>query len=119
MQVRADVFFYAIRIYKSRSLASEAIKKGKIKLEGVKFKSSHAVQIGEKYQINKGSEKIIIEVTKLLEKRQKASVTKNYYLLKLPLVDQSVESHKSIIYKKRTAKPTKKERRDWLSYENE
>jgi len=37
MELRADTYLWAIRIYKSRTLASEAIKNGKVKLVGKKF----------------------------------------------------------------------------------
>jgi len=52
MEVRADTYLWAIRIYKSRTLASEAIKNGKVKLVGKNFKPSHVVKIGEVYSTN-------------------------------------------------------------------
>ena len=52
MELRADTYLWAIRIYKSRTLASEAIKNGKVKLDGKNFKPSHVVKVGEVYSMN-------------------------------------------------------------------
>ena len=52
MEVRADAYLWAIRIYKSRTLASEAIKNGKVKLVGKNFTPSHVVKVGEGYSTN-------------------------------------------------------------------
>ena len=52
MEVRADTYLWAIRIYKSRTLASEAIKNGKVKLVSKNFKPSHVVKVGEVYSMN-------------------------------------------------------------------
>ena len=69
MEVRADTYLWAIRIYKSRTLASEAIKNGKVKLVGKNFKPSHVVKVGEVYSITIGIEKIVLEVSSLLRKK--------------------------------------------------
>jgi ribosome-associated heat shock protein Hsp15 len=60
MEVRADTYLWAIRMYKSRTLASEAIKGGKVKLEGINFKPSHIVKIGERYTLTISNDKKII-----------------------------------------------------------
>jgi ribosome-associated heat shock protein Hsp15 len=60
MEVRADSYLWAIRMYKSRTLASEAIKGGKVKLDGDNFKPSHVVKIGERYTLSIGDTKKIM-----------------------------------------------------------
>ncbi len=77
MEVRADTYLWAIRMYKSRTLASEAIKGGKVKLDGDNFKPSHIVKIGEHYTLTIGDTKKVVEVTALIEKRGNFELAQN------------------------------------------
>src|SRR5690606_39697852 len=79
LEVRADTYLWAVRMYKSRTLASEAIKGGKVKLGGENFKPAHAVQVGEVYTMNIGSNKKIIKVIALVSRRSSFEVAKKYY----------------------------------------
>jgi ribosome-associated heat shock protein Hsp15 len=122
MEVRADAYLWAIRLFKSRSLASEAIKNGKVKLEDKNFKASHIVKIGERYSMSISSFKKIIEITALIDKRQSFEIAKKHY------IDHSPQQHKSEILPsvffvttkrdKGIGRPTKKDRRDIEGFEN-
>src|SRR6478609_2750557 len=79
MEVRADTYLWAIRMYKSRTLASEAIKGGKVKLNGDNFKPAHFIKIGETYTLNIGHSKKIVEVIDLLDKRGSFETAQKYY----------------------------------------
>src|ERR1043165_4092825 len=79
MEVRADTYLWAIRLYKSRTLASEAIKGGKVKLNGDNFKPSHEVKVGETYTITISDSKKVIEVTALIEKRGSFEIAQKHY----------------------------------------
>ncbi len=117
MEVRADTYLWAIRMYKSRTLAGEAIKGGKVKLNGTNFKPSHSVKIGETYSLTIGETKKIIEVINLIEKRGSYEIAKQFYLDKS---EPTVKSEKlpSAFFKvnikrdKGEGRPTKKDRRD-------
>ena len=117
MEVRADTYLWAIRMYKSRTLAGEAIKGGKVKLNGTNFKPSHSVKIGEIYSLTIGETKKIIEVINLIEKRGSYEIAKQFYLDKS---EPAVKSEKlpSAFFKvnvkrdKGEGRPTKKDRRD-------
>lgn len=116
MEVRADTYLWAIRMYKSRTLASEAIKNGKVKLDDKNFKASHFVKIGERYTMNISSVKKIIEVAALIEKRQGFEIAKTHYVDHSPIPDKT-EVQPSAFYvttkrDKGTGRPTKKDRRD-------
>ncbi len=116
MEVRTDTYLWAIRMYKSRTLASEAIKNGKVKLDGENFKPAHVVKIGERYSMTISTLKKIIEVTALIDKRQGFEVAKQHY------TDHSPEPEKKDIQPsaffvtvrrdRGTGRPTKKDRRD-------
>ncbi len=122
MEVRADTYLWAIRMYKSRTLASEAIKGGKVKLNGENFKPSHIVKIGERYTLTIGDIKKIIEVTALLDKRQSFEVAKMHYTDHSPVVEKQ-ERLASVFFKnnvrrdKGLGRPTKKDRRDIEGFE--
>ncbi len=123
MEVRADTYLWAIRMYKSRTLASDAIKGGKVKLNGDNFKPSHAVKIGEKYTLTIGDQKKILEVTALLEKRGNFELAQKHYTdLSPPQTKQekldSVFFTTNIKRDKGSGRPTKKDRRDIFGFNN-
>lgn len=108
-------------MYKSRTLASEAIKGGKVKLNGENFKPSHFVKTGETYSMSIGSVKKIIEVTALLDKRGSFETAKLHYQDHSPLPEkgnylQSAFFTVNIKRDKGSGRPTKKDRRDQDSF---
>lgn len=118
MQVRLDTYLWAIRQFKSRTLASTSIKSGKVKLNEKPIKPSHFVVIGEIYTINLGGGvKKVIEAVKLIEKRQSYENVKHCYIDHSPPIEK-VEKLESVFFKsnvkqdKGTGRPTKKNRRD-------
>jgi ribosome-associated heat shock protein Hsp15 len=117
MEVRADTYLWAIRMYRSRSLAAEAIKGGKAKLNDANFKPSHIVKIGERYILSIGQTKKIIEVSALTEKRGNFETARKHYIDHSPPPEKK-DSLPSIFFKvnikreKGSGRPTKKERRD-------
>lgn len=118
MEVRADTYLWAIRMYKSRTLASEAIKGGKVKLDGDNFKPSHVVKVGERYTMSIGYDKKIIEVTALIEKRQSFEIAQKHYTDHSPVPEKKGEFFPSVFFKtnikreRGSGRPTKKDRRD-------
>lgn len=121
MEVRADTYLWAIRMYKSRTLASEAIKGGKVKLNEQNFKPSHVVKVGERYTLSIGDTKKIIEVTALLEKRQSFEIAQKHYADHSPVQDKA-EKLASVFFRtnirrdKGLGRPTKKDRRDIFGF---
>lgn len=117
MEVRADTYLWAIRMYKSRTLAAEAIKGGKVKLNEQNFKPAHLVKIGERFTLSIGDIKKIVEVTALLDKRQSYEVALKHYTDHSP-VQTREEKLASVFFKtnisrdKGSGRPTKKNRRD-------
>lgn len=115
--VRADTYLWAIRMYKSRSLASEAIKNGKVKLNGDSFKASHLVKAGEVYSLNIGRDKKVLEVLSPLSKRGPFSLVSLHYKDLSPPA-KTREQLPSAFFKtniqreRGSGRPSKKERRD-------
>ena len=77
--VRADVWLWAARFFKTRSLAKQAIDGGKIDLNDGTCKPAKAVQVGDVFRISRGEERLEVEVLALSEKRGPASVAQALY----------------------------------------
>jgi ribosome-associated heat shock protein Hsp15 len=115
-KLRIDKYLWAIRIFKTRSLATEACKAGRVKLAGQNIKPSHEVKIGEAYQVSKGIERKVIRVTGLLENRMDAKNVINFYADETPIEEtHGFKSmfHAPVLKRDRgTGRPTKKDRRE-------
>src|SRR5690606_41383609 len=56
-KLRVDKYLWGIRVFKTRSLATEACKAGRVKLDGRGVEPSALVKVGDSYQIKKGLDK--------------------------------------------------------------
>jgi len=77
--VRIDRWLWAARFYKTRHLATEAVKSGHIQLRGVRAKASKPVHIGDEISIQKTNQVFELRVTGLAEKRSSASLAQMLY----------------------------------------
>lgn len=116
-KLRLDKYLWAIRIFKTRSLAAEACDKGKVKYNGDQAKPSKNVHAGDEYEIKTEARRWRIKVADLLHNRVQYSEAIKYYVDITP--DEEVERLQyqaaSFHTGKRLSKvgrPTKKERRD-------
>ena len=116
-KLRLDKYLWAIRLFKTRSLASAACESGKIKFDGSPAKASKNVTIGDEYEVKTEVKRWRIKVTGLLEKRAAAvEAIKNYIditpeeeLQRLQYQSASFNTGKR---QSKIGRPTKKERRD-------
>jgi len=116
-KLRIDKYLWSIRVFKTRSLASEACEKGKIKFKGDSVKASKAVNLGDEYEIKTEARKWIIKVTGLLSNRVQYAEAINNYIDLTPSEDLDTTKAQPASFHtgKRLSKigrPTKKERRD-------
>ena len=116
-KLRIDKYLWAIRLFKTRSLAADACEKGRVRLNGVSVKASKTVNIGDEYEVKTEARKWIIKVTGLLANRVQYSEAINYYVDLTP--EEELEKIKTLAASFHTGKrlskigrPTKKERRD-------
>jgi len=77
--VRADVWLWAARFFKTRSLAKQAIDGGKVDLNDGSCKPAKAVEVGDVFRLTRGEERMEVEVLALSEKRGPASVAQALY----------------------------------------
>jgi ribosome-associated heat shock protein Hsp15 len=116
-KLRIDKYLWAIRIFKTRSQASEACDKGKVKLGGVAVKPSRTVAPGDEYEIRAEKRKWVIRVVDLLDHRVQYAEAIKYYADITPAEEIQRLEYQAAAFNtgKRQSKigrPTKKERRD-------
>lgn len=115
-KVRIDKYLWAIRIFKTRSWATEACKAGRIKLLGQNLKASYFVKIGDIYQVSKSGERKVIKVLAIQQNRTDAATAATKYEDLTPLEERSnfrSVFHAPVLKRDRGAgRPTKKDRRE-------
>jgi ribosome-associated heat shock protein Hsp15 len=75
---RIDKWLWAVRIFKTRTMAANACKKGKVRVNGINVKPSHSVRIGEIIEVEQPPITRTYRVTGLIEKRVSASLAVDY-----------------------------------------
>lgn len=116
-KVRLDKYLWAIRLFKTRSQASEACDQGKVKQLGHSVKAAKTVHVGDEYEVKTEARKWVIKVTAVIDKRvQYADAIKNYLdLTPAEEIDRLKFAASAFFTGKRESKigrPTKKQRRD-------
>ncbi|MBQ0118899.1 MAG: RNA-binding S4 domain-containing protein [Bacteroidales bacterium] len=116
MSVRVDKYLFAMRIYKTRSIATDACKKGRVTMNGTELKPSRTFEIGNKFSVRKGPITYTYEVLRLSENRLGAKLVPDY------LRDITAKDQLELLELARLAgqngrdrgagRPTKKDRRE-------
>jgi ribosome-associated heat shock protein Hsp15 len=117
-KVRIDKWLWSVRIFKSRTLATDACKSGKVKVEEAAVKSSYQVQRGEVVEVRKNGFNFQFKVVELIQKRVGAPIAQGCYEDLTP--EEELNKYNDwYVGKKGTEKrekgagrPTKKERRE-------
>lgn len=116
-KLRVDKYLWAIRLFKTRSLASAACDSGKVKLNGTSVKAAKTVHVGDEYEVKTEAKKWLIKVTALLHNRVAYAEAVQYYIDITPQeeIDRIKFQAASFHTGKRQSKigrPTKKQRRE-------
>ena len=116
-KLRLDKYLWAIRLYKTRTLATAACDSGKVKFEGSQAKPSKQVHVGDEYEVKTEAKRWRIKVAELLHNRMAYSEAIKYYIDITPAEEIERLQYQSASFHtgKRLSKigrPTKKQRRD-------
>ncbi|MFZ9660616.1 MAG: RNA-binding S4 domain-containing protein [Chitinophagaceae bacterium] len=116
-KLRLDKYLWSIRIFKTRSQASVACDKGKVKMDGNSLKASKIVQLGEVYEIKTENRKWVIKVTGLLDHRVQFTEAIKFFEDQTPEEEKlRLEFQAAVFFtgKRQTkiGRPTKKQRRE-------
>ncbi|MBT8041192.1 MAG: RNA-binding protein [Xanthomonadales bacterium] len=78
-KVRIDKWLWAARFFRTRSLAREAIKGGKVQIEGVRVKPGRSVSAGDVLAIRRGEDEFIVTVEDTGDRRISAALAAEKY----------------------------------------
>ena len=114
-EARIDKWLWAARIFKTRSIASQACKKGQISLRGTQLKPSRMVRVGDVISVRKPRMTYSFKILQAIENRVGAKLIpevlenvtspEQYELLEMSKISGFVDRARG------TGRPTKKERR--------
>ncbi|MBO4986203.1 MAG: RNA-binding S4 domain-containing protein [Paludibacteraceae bacterium] len=116
MEIRVDKYLWAMRIYKTRSIATDACKCGRVKMNGVEIKPGRAFHVGDVFTVRKGPITYTYRILQLASNRLGAKMVPEYLqditpkeqLELLELARYATQSGRD----RGTGRPTKKDRRD-------
>ena len=113
-ELRADKFLWAVRIFKTRSIAAEACKKGRVQIGDINIKASREIKTGDDIQVTKVPVTYSYSVISIPKNRVSAKLVSDFIIDKTPEEELLKLSSGDSFYIKRdkgTGRPTKKERR--------
>lgn len=115
-EARIDKWLWAARIFKTRSIAAAACKKGQVSLKGTQLKPARTIKPGDVIQVRKPPITYSFRVLQAIEKRvgakllpeilENITTPEQYELLEMSRISGFVNRAKG------TGRPTKKDRRD-------
>lgn len=77
--IRLDLWLWAARFYKTRSVARQAIDTGKVDVAGQRAKAARALRVGDAVRVTRGEEVFEVEVLALSDARRPAGVAQTLY----------------------------------------
>lgn len=115
-KIRIDKWLWAVRIFKTRTISTDACNAGKVKIDGKSIKPSRTIKLNEKITVQKGMIKFIYEVTGLIEKRVSAKIAsenlKDLTSKEEKFKMKAASAHPIAKRDKGMGRPTKKDRRN-------
>lgn len=115
-EARIDKWLWAARIFKTRTIAADACKKGRVTINSAQVKASRMIKPGDVIEVRKSPITYSFKVLQAIEKRVGAKLVKDiledvtpreqYEILELSKISGFIDRAKG------TGRPTKKERRD-------
>ena len=122
-EARVDKWLWAARIFKTRSIAADACKNGRVTIGGVNVKPSHMVKVGETVSVRKPPITYSFRILKTIEMRvgakllpeiyENVTAPEQYELLEMTRISGFVDRARG------TGRPTKKDRRSLDAFINE
>jgi ribosome-associated heat shock protein Hsp15 len=122
-EARIDKWLWAARIFKTRSIAVDACKNGRVTIEGVNVKPSRSVKVGEVVSVRKPPITYSFRILKTIEQRvgakllpeiyENVTAPEQYELLEMTRISGFVDRARG------TGRPTKKDRRSLDAFIND
>lgn len=122
-EARIDKWLWAARIFKTRTIAAAACKKGQVSMKGSPVKASHMIKVGDVIEVRKPPVTYSFRVLQAIEKRvgaklipeilENITAPEQYEILEMSKISGFVNRAKG------TGRPTKKDRRSLDEFQNE
>ena len=122
-EARIDKWLWAARIFKTRTIAVDACKNGRVTIEGVNVKPSRMVKVGETVSVRKPPITYSFRILKTIEQRvgakllpeiyENVTAPEQYELLEMTRISGFVDRARG------TGRPTKKDRRSLDAFIND
>lgn len=116
MEIRVDKYLFAMRLYKTRTIAADACKKGRVTMGGAQLKPARTFHVGDMFSVRKGPITYTYRILQLSENRLGAKLVPDY------LQDITAPDQLELLELARlagqtgrdrgTGRPTKKDRRE-------
>lgn len=123
MEVRVDKWLWAMRVFKTRTLATDACKKGRVLMDGMPVKPSRALKVGDTVEVKKSPVTYSFRVKALTQNRLGARLVPDYLenitpqsqydLLEMTKISGFVDRRKGL------GRPTKREGREMSRFREE
>ncbi len=114
LKVRLDIWLWAARFYKTRSLSAKAIKRGHINVNDQKAKPATQLALGDRVRIRRGQLIYEVQLVALSQKRLSASLAKTLYSEHASVTEarhSRLQEIKAARLSDLDGKPTKRQRR--------
>lgn len=115
MKLRWDKFLWCVRLAKTRSLATELINKGKVRINNEQIKPSREVKLNDIISFQRNNAVFTYKVLGITDKRVGAPLVVNFITDQTPLEEiEKLKLYQSAQrnYRQTDGKPTKKDRRE-------
>lgn len=110
--VRVDSWLWAVRIFKTRSLATTASRAGHVRVNGERVKAAHALKLGDEVRVRVAGFDRVLVVRALIAKRVSAAVAVDSYRDDSPPPPTPFEVALAPRRDRGAGRPTKRERRE-------
>lgn len=113
-KVRIDKWLWMVRLFKTRTMASDACNAGKVKINGVNCKPSRDAKIGDELQVRIGQLQKMVQIIAFPKNRISAKLVPDYYIDLTPQEEYDRIKMLSSRFESRDhgiGRPTKRDRR--------
>lgn len=117
IKVRIDKWLWGVRLYKTRSLATDACERGRVEIKEITVKPGRAVRAGDVIRLHRGVWYQTVRVIQLTQNRMSASIVKDFCEDITPQEEiEKLKTHQAALaswgIKPGAGRPTKKDRRE-------
>ena len=119
--VRVDKWLWAARFFKTRALSREAVKGGKVQIEGQRVKPGRSLKEGDRLTIRRGEEEYLVTVKDLGDRRVSATLAQQKFIEDPASIArrEAAAERRKLDYRARTdrqRRPDKRQRRQIIRF---